>query len=145
MAWAAAIWAAPGLGTLTSWTAPVAGTIYLIGSLICHQLPQRSFHLAGAQLPVCARCTGLYLGAAIGVASLRLWTWIVQRPPAYQRIDGGQAARLLLVASLPTCLTLATAAIGWWDPSNAIRFTTALPLGAVAGAVLAAVASNDLR
>ena len=37
--------------------------VYAIGHVVCHQLPARSFHLWGAQLPVCARCTGIYAGA----------------------------------------------------------------------------------
>ena len=37
-----------------------AGT-YLVGSVICHQRPDRSFRLWGVQMPVCARCAGLYL------------------------------------------------------------------------------------
>ncbi len=28
----------------------------------CHQLPNRSFHIKNFQLPLCARCTGLFLG-----------------------------------------------------------------------------------
>lgn len=28
----------------------------------CHQLPDRSFHLFGFQFPLCARCTGIFLG-----------------------------------------------------------------------------------
>ena len=42
----------------------VAG-VYAVGSVVCHQLPERSFHLWAAQMPVCARCTGIYAGAAI--------------------------------------------------------------------------------
>ena len=37
-----------------------ARCVYQLGSLICHQRPERSFHLAGVQMPVCARCFGLY-------------------------------------------------------------------------------------
>ncbi|MBV1755609.1 MAG: DUF2085 domain-containing protein [Methanobacterium sp.] len=33
------------------------------GNLICHGLPERSFKIKGHMLPVCARCTGLYLGS----------------------------------------------------------------------------------
>jgi uncharacterized membrane protein len=34
----------------------------------CHQLPMRSFHLAGHAFPLCARCTGMWLGITLGVA-----------------------------------------------------------------------------
>ena len=43
-----------------------AGT-YLIGGVVCHQRLDRSFHPHGVQMPVCARCAGLYLGAGLGV------------------------------------------------------------------------------
>src|SRR5260221_11119827 len=52
---------------------------YAIGHVICHQLPARSFHLWGAVLPVCARCTGIYAGAA--VVSRALWTRPHTPPP----------------------------------------------------------------
>src|SRR3982074_1484948 len=38
--------------------------VYSIGGLICHQLSERSYRLWGAQMPVCARCAGIYIGAA---------------------------------------------------------------------------------
>ena len=40
--------------------------VYGLGSLICHQLPERSYHLWAAQMPVCARCAGIYFGAVLG-------------------------------------------------------------------------------
>jgi hypothetical protein len=60
IAWVMLVVAAPQLSP------SVAAFIYAFGSLICHQRPERSFHLAGAQLPVCARCLGIYMGVAIG-------------------------------------------------------------------------------
>lgn len=34
----------------------------------CHQMPERSFFIKGYQFPVCARCTGVYLGALLSIA-----------------------------------------------------------------------------
>ena len=31
----------------------------------CHQLPDRSFHIKGIQLPLCARCTGILFGLVL--------------------------------------------------------------------------------
>src|SRR5258708_27186713 len=48
--------------------------VYAVGSLVCHQLPARSFHLWSVPLPVCARCTGIYAGAAIAAVGGSLKT-----------------------------------------------------------------------
>ena len=31
----------------------------------CHQLSDRSFHVCGFQFPLCARCTGIFLGLVL--------------------------------------------------------------------------------
>jgi len=33
----------------------------------CHQMPERSLHFRGVQFPVCARCTGVFLGQTLMV------------------------------------------------------------------------------
>ncbi len=38
----------------------------LVGSAVCHRIESHSFSVAGRQLPLCARCTGTFLGALIG-------------------------------------------------------------------------------
>jgi uncharacterized membrane protein len=43
-----------------------------LGSWFCHQLPARSPHLFGVQLPLCWRCTGIFFGA------LALLCWLVR-------------------------------------------------------------------
>ncbi len=43
-----------------------------IGFAICHQMPERSFFIDGHQLPLCARCTGMYLGLVTGAIFLTI-------------------------------------------------------------------------
>ncbi|GAB4575321.1 MAG: hypothetical protein Kow0077_26240 [Anaerolineae bacterium] len=48
----------------------LAGKADAIGYAICHQIAERSFDVHGHPLPLCARCTGMYLGVMIGAAVL---------------------------------------------------------------------------
>ena len=38
-----------------------------IGSLVCHQAPYRTIQIGGKFLPLCSRCTGIYLGFLLGI------------------------------------------------------------------------------
>jgi uncharacterized membrane protein len=125
----------------------LSNAIYAAASLICHQRPERSFHIAGVPLAVCARCTGLYSGAAMGVLMLIAFSGLGRISPARveRAITPQRAKRALITLGAPTIVTVVTALLGWWDPGNTIRATLAVPLGAIAGAVVAAVAAGDLR
>ena len=117
--------------------------VHAAGSVICHQLPDRSFFVDGRQLPVCARCTGLYLSGAMGllgwvaVKAARGWRGITLSPRG--------ALATVAAAALPTALSYATGVTGVWDGSNVTRALLAVPLGVAAGAVVGAVATKDLR
>lgn len=45
---------------------------HAVGYAICHQIPSRTFHIDGTPLPLCARCTGIFLGALLGIGGLIL-------------------------------------------------------------------------
>jgi hypothetical protein len=114
-------------GRGTAWAVAVA--TYAVGARVCHQRPDRSFHVNAIQLPVCARCTGLYLGAVLGAAC-----GMTRTRPRPMRVGTGVDARLLLaLAALPTA---ATFVLEWAGSavSGAGR--------AAAGAVLSAAASR---
>jgi uncharacterized membrane protein len=38
----------------------------MVGYAVCHRIPARSFAFGGRQLPLCARCSGTFLGAMVG-------------------------------------------------------------------------------
>ena len=107
-----------------------AGPVYLFGSFICHQIADRSFHLDGAQLPVCARCFGIYGGAAVGAVAASV-----------VRSARSPKAGLVVAAAVPTALTLVLEWTGVWLPSN---FTRALA-GATLGLALAHVIVDAAR
>ena len=127
--WAAAVLTSPLAATRGgSRAAACAAVVYAAGSRICHQRPERSFHLAGVQLPVCARCLGLYVSSA--VAALAFVLVPAQRRMAPTAID---SRVVLAVAALPTLLTVGLEWIQIAHPSNLARAAAALPLGAAAG------------
>jgi uncharacterized membrane protein len=145
MAWAVALFLATWVASLAY--APflahaAAAAVYGAGTLICHQLPARSFHLWGVQMPVCARCVGIYAGAAIasvvaafaGRALHRSTHFGLQPPPL-----------ALLAAGVPTALTLV---YEWWSgqmPANWIRAAAGVPIGAIVTAVVVAATSDQVN
>ena len=113
-----------GLAAATPERAPAwRGLVYAVASTVCHQRPERSFFVDGRQFPVCARCAGLYISGAL--AALAAWCG-TRRPPRDSR-------KLLLLAALPTILTIPVEWLGLSPLSNVARGTAALPLGAAAG------------
>lgn len=43
------------------------GKLDAVGYAVCHRIDERSFHIGDRQLPLCARCTGEFNAAAIGL------------------------------------------------------------------------------
>jgi hypothetical protein len=145
LVWAGGILAAPFFLMRGAHDGPAfraAGIAYLLGSFLCHQDPARSFHAFGAQLPVCARCAGLYLavpfGAAIGL--------VTTAGPLEPIIRASRTLRFLLVASAaPTLLTWGAEVVLGLPVPMAIRAVAAAPLAAVVGWIVTAAAAGHLR
>jgi uncharacterized membrane protein len=114
-----------------------AALLYQGAGIICHQRPERSFHLSSMQLPVCARCAGLYWSAALGA----LAAWLVS-PGSIAR---GDVRVLLGVAAVPTALTVALEVLGLLHPSNLARALCALPLGAAGAWVFVTSLRSERR
>ena len=140
-------------------TTAAAGT-YLVGSVICHQRPDRSFRLWGVQMPVCARCAGLYLGAVVGALLAGAGVSIQRGADSvgeYRIRDterGGSrgiaemaspALRVIvLAAAVPTGVTWLGEAVGWLPIAGGVRAVAAVPLGAAVTWVASLVIRGEL-
>ncbi|MBV9923485.1 MAG: DUF2085 domain-containing protein [Acidobacteria bacterium] len=98
-----------------------AGAAYGAFALVCHQMDERSFHLFGFKLAVCARCLGLYAGALVGALAYPLARPLVRRDlprPGW-----------LLAAGVPTTVDFALGFFRVWENTHASRFLTASLVG----------------
>jgi uncharacterized membrane protein len=101
-----------------------ASAIYKAFSFVCHQIPDRSFHLAGHQFAVCSRCTGLYAGFAVAALVYPLVRSLksTDTPPRLW----------LILAAVPLAVDFALSYFSIWENNQLSRFTTGALLGAVA-------------
>ena len=125
LAWSVILLIAPyGLTNGNPRLVAAAAAVYSGAGLICHQRAERSFHLAGVQQPVCARCAGLYMSGAAGV----LAAWMAPRRSRAPR----RTRTVLVLAAIPTALSVTIEFAGLAHPSNLVRAACAVPLGAAA-------------
>lgn len=110
-----------------------AAVVYLAASRVCHQKPERTFHTRGVPWPVCGRCAGLYLAAPVGalIATRR------RRAIPRRRLLSG-----LVLASVPTAVTLALEWLALAEVSNVHRIVSAVPLGAAIALVIVTTAAS---
>jgi uncharacterized membrane protein len=142
VAWAIVVAATPWLSSV-AWGGGLPRTVaagaYLVGGIVCHQRPERSFHAGGVRWPVCARCSGLYLSAAVAI--VLVWTVRPRRTAA----PFGAWRRRLVLSAVPS---LVTVVLEWWSPEFApgiVRAIAAVPLGAAVGVLLAESSSFQGR
>lgn len=124
-----------GLAVVLIWTgfivgAPVAklggfgglsSSIYSFFSFACHQIDDRSFHIADAQFAVCSRCFGVYFGLLVGFAVYPIWRVITDIEPL---------PRFWLFLSLiPITIDWGLTFLGVWENTHLSRFITGLVLG----------------
>ena len=101
-----------------------AATIYKTFSFLCHQIPERSFHVAGHQFAVCSRCTGLYSGFAFATLAYPLVR-------SLKRTDTPRVIWLLLSA-VPLAVDFSLTYFGVWQNTHLTRFATGALFGSVA-------------
>lgn len=103
---------------------PAVGlTTYQSLHVLCHQIPERSFFIAGYKLAVCARCTGLYAGFAAAALCYPL-VGSLRRAQTPDR-------KWLFLAAAPLAIDFALGFFDIWENTHWSRFATGVLLGGV--------------
>src|SRR5207237_4336323 len=98
-----------------------SSTVYKAFGFICHQMPERSFHIAGHQFAVCSRCTGLYSGLAFATLAY----------PLARPLKRTSTPRIiwLILSALPLTIDFSLGYFSIWHNNHFTRFTTGALLG----------------
>jgi uncharacterized membrane protein len=111
------------------------GKLDMVAYAVCHRIPERSLFFGGHQLPLCARCSGTFLGV--------LLTWIVLTLSGRSQTGRLAPRRVLIVLvgfvvvwavdGLNSYLTLYPGAPHLYEPQNWLRLTTGMLNGLALG------------
>ncbi|NLL70549.1 MAG: DUF2085 domain-containing protein [Epulopiscium sp.] len=114
--------------------------VYFLCNGICHQLPDRSLKIGHSYLPLCARCTGIYIGVFVSFIYLLLRKrWHGNRPPSYKVLC------VLLLSYLPLLWDGATSYLGFRSTHNLIRLITGVLLGSTLPIFILLIKNYDIR
>ena len=98
---------------------PLLTTADWSGYALCHRITERSFTINGRQFPLCARCTGMYLGAALTIVVLFLAgraKWQEKRKKKKEN-EKKNVSSVELIARR----RLAFSSMWWWQCSRQLR------------------------
>lgn len=94
-------------------------------------MPERSFHIRGKQFPVCARCTGIFLG----YLTFPLFHFQIIRPNIL----------LIILLTIPLILDSTTQAMGYRESNNQLRLISGILFGAAQVAFIVLVVTLMLN
>ena len=140
-------WIAVGISLLVVSFFVLMPTTWPLGKLdavayaVCHRIPERSIFIAGQQLPLCARCSGTFLGVLMTMVGLTLSgrTRASRLPPP--RVLTVLVGFILLWAidGFNSYLTLFPGAPHLYGPQNWLRLTTGVLNGLALGTLVFAI------
>ncbi|MEA4812284.1 MAG: DUF2085 domain-containing protein [Anaerolineaceae bacterium] len=116
----------------------------LVGYAICHQIPSHSLLDGEHFFPLCARCTGMYLGSLLGLA----FAWVQgkrgQFPPLWVWFVFGLFFMLFALDGLNSVMGVLPGIKQVYPSQNWLRLATGLGMGLVMGSMLAAAFNQTI-
>lgn len=108
-----------------------------VGYAVCHRIDLRSFHLGSRPISLCARCTGMYLGAVSGI----LFQWAFGRkgtklPPKKILVILGIFVAAFGIDGVNSTFKLFFGSSLLYAPHNTLRLITGTGMGLVIAATV---------
>ncbi len=112
------------------------GKMDAVGYAVCHRIDDRSFHLGERALPLCARCSGMQLGALLGLAYQSIWGRRGKFPPMKILIPLGILALFFVIDGVNSYLNFIPMLPQVYASQNWLRLATGTGLGLGLAAVI---------
>ncbi len=125
------------IGWLLKTPPGLLGKADAVGYAVCHRIDLRSFHIGERPLPLCARCSGMYLGALLGLT----YQAIISRrrgglPPRWLAWLFAGLALAFVIDGLNSFLSFFPEAPQLYTPQNWSRLLTGTGMGLAIAAYL---------
>jgi uncharacterized membrane protein len=127
------------LGWLIYTPPGLLGKADAIAYAVCHRIASRSFLIGDRQTPLCARCTGMYLGALLGIGYLARRGKMAGMPSLKVSIVLGLFVLAFAVDGGNSYLHFFPNAPALYQPENWLRLITGTGVGLGIAAVLVPV------
>jgi len=115
-----------------------------IAYAVCHRIVLRSFFLGDRQIPLCARCSGMYLGLLVGLLYQLPFGRRAKLPPPKILAFLGILFLAFTLDGINSYLHLFPGAPTLYPPHNALRLATGTGLGLALAFILLPVANQTL-
>jgi uncharacterized membrane protein len=132
------------LGWLSFTPPGLLGKADAAGYAVCHRIESRSFFIGDRQTPLCARCSGMYLGALLGMAYLARSGRQAGLPSLKVSLVLGSFLLAFGLDGINSYLQFFPGFLGLYEPHNWLRLITGTGLGLGIAAILVPVINQSL-
>lgn len=108
-----------------------------VGYAVCHKISSRSFVIGDKPFPLCARCSGMYLGALLGLIYQSILSWKSGLlPPRRVTIVFGVFVLIFAIDGMNSFLSLVPFDLALYPPKNLFRVISGTGMGIVIAAAI---------
>lgn len=107
-----------------------------VGYAVCHRIDARSFHIGDRQFPLCARCSGMFLGALLGLVYQAVQGNKGKMPPLWVSILLGVFALSWALDGANSFLMLVPQIPSVYQTQNWTRLVTGTGMGLAVSGIL---------